>query len=44
MLMNLDGDVARLLADEKAFGKAMARLIAFVRANAVPMATQEGNQ
>lgn len=44
MLMIQDGDVARLLADDKAFGKAMARLIAFVRANAVPMMQQEGNQ
>lgn len=44
MLMNLDGDVARLLSDDKAFGKAMARLIAFVRANAVPMTLQEAVQ
>lgn len=42
MLMIQDGDVARLLADDKAFGKAMARLIAFVRANAVPMTLKEG--
>lgn len=34
-------EVARLLADDKAFGKAVARLIAYVRLNAVPM-MQEG--
>jgi hypothetical protein len=35
-------EVARLLADDKAFGRAVARLIAYVRANAVPMTLQEG--
>lgn len=44
MVMIQDKDVARLLADDKAFGRAMARLIAFVRANAVPMTLQEGQQ
>lgn len=42
MLMIQDADVARFLADEKAFGRVMARLIAFVRTNAVPMTLQEG--
>lgn len=37
-------EVARLLADDKAFGRAVARLIAFVRVNAVPMKQQEGVQ
>lgn len=39
-----NNEVARLLADDKAFGKAMARLIAFVRANAVPMVSKEAVQ
>jgi len=41
MMMIQDADVARLLADDKAFGRAVARLIAYVRLNAVPM-MQEG--
>jgi hypothetical protein len=44
MMMIQDTDVARLLADDKAFGRAIARLIAYVRLNAVPMTLQEAVQ
>lgn len=44
MMMIQDADVARLLEDDKAFGRAMAYLIAYVRRHAGEVTSAGGTQ